>query len=276
MEGSENSVVWGLGMGLGGGRGSSVQGRRKESNDHRLLLQPPPLFLLFFVSIEKLTAGGLLRMPLHKNQEQKQKKKQKQKQKEKEKQKQKQQKLKFFVFFRLEKESEHPSFLFQKILHEHSLLSSRQLIGLYRGLSTPPHVSLSPLSGHKRKERENLPTWTPKNGYRLCSIVATYSTPFLSTAVFRTSNSSFSWGYFVSAAKKCAGGMPNSWFSIVMFREGSESLAASRGRSSNRRAQTREVFPASVKARGAGMDFWCGFGGGDFDFFEENVAHVSE
>ena len=89
----------------------------------------------------------------------------------------------------------------------------------------------------------------------MCSIVATYSTPFLSTAVLRTSNSSRSCGYLVPSAKKLSGGMPNSWFSMVMLRLGSDSLAASDGLSSNRRDQTLEVFPASVKASGAGMDW---------------------
>ena len=100
----------------------------------------------------------------------------------------------------------------------------------------------------------------------MCSIVATYSTPFLSTAVLRTSNSSRSCGYLVPSAKKLSGGMPNSWFSMVMLRLGSDSLAASDGLSSNRRDQTLEVFPASVKASGAGMDcascgviFWVFF-----------------
>ena len=86
-------------------------------------------------------------MPLHKNQEQKQKKKQKQKQKEKEKQKQKQQKLKFFVFFRLEKESEHPSFLFQKILHSRALPAVVETANwsLQRPLDATALLSLSPL-----------------------------------------------------------------------------------------------------------------------------------
>ena len=88
-------------------------------------------------------------MPLHKNQEQKQKKKQKQKQKEKEKQKQKQkqQKLKFFVFFRLEKESEHPSFLFQKILHSRALPAVIETANwsLQRPLDATARLSLSPL-----------------------------------------------------------------------------------------------------------------------------------